>query len=119
MEKTPEEILAEEAGTGKAQRGQRHLHRGHREREEAGSGSDAFSDTDAREERIELDNDTVDTWSTTARRSPTRRDRRTETTVASRVATQHRVIPGLANICDFKGNTYNRDSLLHEADMSS
>jgi N utilization substance protein A len=61
MEKTPEAILAAEAGTG-------HAHETHAvstedivDAEEAESRSDAFSEADAREEAIELDNDAVDT----------------------------------------------------------
>jgi hypothetical protein len=42
----------------------------------------------------------------------------TETTVASRFShiTQRSLD---RDVCDFRGNTYNRDSTLHEADMNS
>jgi N utilization substance protein A len=60
LEKTPEAILAEQAGSN----GAKEIHNASTEdfeaAEEAGSGSDALSDADAREERIELENDTVD-----------------------------------------------------------
>ena len=61
MEKTPEEILAGEAGNGRAQEVGGLSAEDIADAEERGSNSDAFSDADAREERIELDNDTVDT----------------------------------------------------------
>jgi N utilization substance protein A len=61
LEKSPEEILAAE---GKAVGGVEEVSDLSTEEiadaEEAGSASDAFSDADAREEAIELDNDTVD-----------------------------------------------------------
>ncbi len=60
MEKTPEEILASEAGKGRAREvgvSAEDLI----EAEEEDSQSDAFSDADAREEQIEQDNDSVDT----------------------------------------------------------
>jgi N utilization substance protein A len=60
MEKTPEEILASEAGEGRAREvgvSAEDLI----EAEEEDSQSDAFSDADAREEQIEQDNDSVDT----------------------------------------------------------
>jgi N utilization substance protein A len=61
MEKTPEEILAGEAGNGRAQEVGGLSAEDIADAEERESDSDAFSDADAREERIELDNDTVDT----------------------------------------------------------
>ncbi len=61
MAKTPEAILAEEAGIGNAKEVNNISTEDIAEREDRTSGSDAFSDADAREERIELDNDTVDT----------------------------------------------------------
>jgi N utilization substance protein A len=61
MEKTPEAILAEEAGTGRAKEVNNISTEDIAELEDATSGIDAFSEADAREERIELDNDTVDT----------------------------------------------------------
>jgi len=61
MEKTPEEILAGEAGNGRAQEVGGLSTEDIEAAEERESDSDAFSDADAREERIELDNDTVDT----------------------------------------------------------
>src|SRR5271155_537785 len=61
MEKTPEAILAEEAGSGTAKEITTLSTEDIADLEEAGSTSDAFSENDAREERIELDNDTVDT----------------------------------------------------------
>jgi N utilization substance protein A len=60
MEKTPEEILAAEAGTGQAHEIHALSTEDIVDAEEAGSVSDAFSDADAREEAIELDNDAVD-----------------------------------------------------------
>jgi N utilization substance protein A len=60
MEKTPEAILAEEAGSGKAQEVGDVSTEDIETAEDAGSDSDAFSDADAREEKIELDNDSVD-----------------------------------------------------------
>jgi N utilization substance protein A len=61
MEKTPEAILAEEAGTGRAKEINSLSTEDIADLEEAESNSDAFSENDAREERIELNNDTVDT----------------------------------------------------------
>jgi N utilization substance protein A len=61
MEKTPEAILAEEAGTGRAKEVNNLSTEEIAQFEDANSGIDAFSENDAREERIELDNDTVDT----------------------------------------------------------
>ncbi|WP_353066353.1 transcription termination factor NusA [Tunturibacter psychrotolerans] len=60
MEKTPEEILAAEAGVGTAHEVNNLSTEDIANTEEAESASDAFSDNDAREEQIELDNDTVD-----------------------------------------------------------
>jgi N utilization substance protein A len=61
MEKTPEAILAEEAGVGILKEVNDISTEDIAEFEDATSGIDAFSEADAREERIELDNDTVDT----------------------------------------------------------
>ena len=61
MEKTPEAILAEEAGTGTAREVSTLSTEDIADLEDAESDSDAFSENDAREEQIELDNDTVDT----------------------------------------------------------
>jgi N utilization substance protein A len=61
MEKTPEAILAEEVGIGTAQEVNTLSTEDIADLEDAESASDAFSENDAREERIELDNDTVDT----------------------------------------------------------
>jgi N utilization substance protein A len=60
MEKTPEAILAEEAGSGSAREVGDVSTEDIETAEDAGSDSDAFSDADAREEKIELDNDSVD-----------------------------------------------------------
>ena len=60
MEKTPEAILAAEAGIGTAREVNDLSAEDIADAEEAGSASDAFSDNDAREEQIELDNDSVD-----------------------------------------------------------
>jgi N utilization substance protein A len=60
MEKTPEAILAEEAGIGRAEEVSNLSTEDIENNEEAESASDAFSDNDAREEQIELDNDSVD-----------------------------------------------------------
>jgi N utilization substance protein A len=61
MEKTPEEMLVADARTAGVVE---EIHGVSTEEiadaEEAGSESDAFSDADAREEAIELDNDAVD-----------------------------------------------------------
>jgi transcription termination/antitermination protein NusA len=61
MEKTPEAILAEEAGIGSAKEVNTLSTEDIADLEDAESASDAFSENDAREERIELNNDTVDT----------------------------------------------------------
>ena len=61
MEKTPEEILAGEAGNGRAEEVSAFSAEDIAEAEDEASDSDALSDADAREERIEMDNDTVDT----------------------------------------------------------
>src|SRR5580692_634202 len=61
MDKTPEAILAESAGTGRAKEVNNLSTEEIAQFEDANSGIDAFSENDAREERIELDNDTVDT----------------------------------------------------------
>ena len=61
LEKTPEAILAEEAGVGRAEEVSNLSTEDIADSEESESASDAFSDNDAREEQIELDNDTVDT----------------------------------------------------------
>jgi N utilization substance protein A len=60
MEKTPEAILAEEAGFGTAEEVNNISTEDIAEAEEMDSSNDAFSDADAREERIESDNDSVD-----------------------------------------------------------
>jgi N utilization substance protein A len=60
MAKTPEAILAEEAGLGTAEEIKGISTEDIADIEETDSASDAFSEADAREERIELDNDTVD-----------------------------------------------------------
>ena len=60
MEKTPEAILAAEAGSGKAVEINDLSTEDIETAEDAGSDTDAFSDADAREEKIELDNDSVD-----------------------------------------------------------
>ena len=61
MDKTPEAILAEEAGNGTAKEVNNISTEDIVDFEDRTSGIDAFSEADAREERIELDNDTVDT----------------------------------------------------------
>lgn len=61
MDKTPEEILASEAGEGRAKEVNGLSAEDLAEAEDEASDSDAFSDADAREERIELNNDSVDT----------------------------------------------------------
>jgi transcription termination/antitermination protein NusA len=61
MEKTPEAILAEEAGIGNAREVNEISTEDIADLEDAESASDAFSENDAREEQIELNNDTVDT----------------------------------------------------------
>ena len=60
MAKTPEEILAAEAGTGRAHEVHDLSTEDLAAAEDAASENDAFSDADAREAGIELDNDTVD-----------------------------------------------------------
>ena len=59
-EQTPEEILAAEAGAGRAHEVRDVSAEDIAEAEEVDSESDANSDADAREEAIELDNDAVD-----------------------------------------------------------
>jgi N utilization substance protein A len=60
-EKTPEEILAAEAGSaGKAKETREVSTEAIVDAEETDSASDAVSDADAREEKIELENDAVD-----------------------------------------------------------
>jgi N utilization substance protein A len=61
MEKTPEEILAGEAGQGRAEEVGGLSAEDLIDAEEENSESDAYSDADAREEAIELNNDSVDT----------------------------------------------------------
>jgi N utilization substance protein A len=61
LDKTPEEILAAEAGLGKALEVRDVSTEAIAAAEDEDSESDALSDADAREERIELENDTVDT----------------------------------------------------------
>ena len=61
MEKTPEEILANEAGTGSAKEVSGFSAEDIAAAEETASSSDALSEADAREEQIELNNDSVDT----------------------------------------------------------
>jgi transcription termination/antitermination protein NusA len=60
LEKTPEAILAAEAGSGTAKEISDLSTEDIADAEDAGSDNDAFSDADAREEKIELDNDSVD-----------------------------------------------------------
>jgi N utilization substance protein A len=61
LEKTPEEILAADAkAVGEVEEVSDVSTEEISDAEEAGSASDAFSDADAREEAIELDNDAVD-----------------------------------------------------------
>src|SRR5215469_16010703 len=59
--KAPEAILAEEVANGTAREVRDLKSEDILEAEETASDSDAYTDADAREERIELDNDTVDT----------------------------------------------------------
>jgi len=59
-EKTPEAILAAEAGTGQAEEVRGLSAEDIADAEDEASASDAVSDADAREERIELENDAVD-----------------------------------------------------------
>jgi transcription termination/antitermination protein NusA len=60
LAKTPEAILAEQAGNNGAKELRGVKTEDFEAAEEVLSGSDAVSDADAREERIELDNDAVD-----------------------------------------------------------
>jgi transcription termination/antitermination protein NusA len=60
LEKTPEELLAAEAGSGEAEEVKGISSEDISDAEDAASASDAYSDADAREEQIELDNDAVD-----------------------------------------------------------
>jgi N utilization substance protein A len=59
MDKAIEAIIAHEAGYGEAEEGFTEDELVERESEE--SGSDAYTDADEREERIENENDTIDT----------------------------------------------------------
>jgi len=62
MEKTPEELLAADASAvGEIEEVRDLSTEEIADAEEADSASDAFSDADAREEKIELENDSVDT----------------------------------------------------------
>jgi N utilization substance protein A len=62
MAKTPEEILAADAGAvGEVEEVGDVSTEDIADAEEADSASDAFSDADAREEKIEMENDAVDT----------------------------------------------------------
>ncbi|MCU1321685.1 MAG: NusA antitermination factor [Acidobacteriaceae bacterium] len=58
--KTPEELLAQQAGAGEAEEVSAISTEDIEAAEDADSDSDAFSDADAREEQIEMDNDAVD-----------------------------------------------------------
>jgi len=60
LEKTPEAVLADEAGFGTAKEVGDLSTEDIAGAEDAGSDSDAFSEADEREEKIELDNDSVD-----------------------------------------------------------
>ena len=60
MDTTPEAILAAEAGSGKAHEVNDLSTEDIADAEESDSAIDAYSDADAREEKIELDNDSVD-----------------------------------------------------------
>ena len=60
MDRTPEAILAEKVGTGRAEEVHNLSTEDIVDTEDEISSSDAFSEADAREERIELDNDAVD-----------------------------------------------------------
>jgi N utilization substance protein A len=60
IEKTPEAILAAEAGSGTAEEVSDLSTEDIADAEDVGSEIDAYSDADAREEKIELDNDSVD-----------------------------------------------------------
>ena len=60
LEKTPEAILAEEAGTGKAKETNELSAEDIAQREDEASKIDAFSEADEREARIEQNNDAVD-----------------------------------------------------------
>jgi N utilization substance protein A len=59
--KTPEAVLAEQAGKGVAVETELVSAEDIEAAEEANSASDAFSEADAREEQIEINNDAVDT----------------------------------------------------------
>jgi transcription termination/antitermination protein NusA len=59
MDKEIEAIIAQEAGYGEAEEGLTEEELIERESEE--SGSDAYTDADEREERIEMQNDVIDT----------------------------------------------------------
>jgi N utilization substance protein A len=61
LEKTPEAILAEEAGTGRAREINEVSAEDIARVEDEASTIDAYSDADEREARIELNNDAVDT----------------------------------------------------------
>lgn len=61
MSRTPEEILAGEAGEGQAREVGGVSAEDLATVEDNDSASDAYTDADAREEQIELENDTVDT----------------------------------------------------------
>ena len=60
MAKTPEELLAKQAGTGEAVEATDVSTEDIEAAEDAASDSDAFSDADTREELIEMNNDAVD-----------------------------------------------------------
>ncbi len=60
MSKTPEEILSEQAGSGDLEEVSGVSSEDIAEEEDRESTSDSFSEADRREERIELDNDSVD-----------------------------------------------------------
>ena len=85
----------------------------------SGSDSDAFSDADAREERIELDNDTVDTLVDESQEVSDEGIDDEDTIVASRFEPRNTAFSECAEVCNFRDNTYNRDSYLDEADMNS
>ena len=59
-QKTPEELLAAEADQGEAEEVKGFSTEDIADAEEADSLSDAFSDADAREEQIEMQNDAID-----------------------------------------------------------
>jgi N utilization substance protein A len=60
MAKTPEDLLAKQAGTGEAEEVTDISTEDIEAAEEVGSNSDAFSEADTREELIEMNNDVVD-----------------------------------------------------------